>query len=68
MSELDKLLEDNYQTLKDPRCKEAVLEFIESHDSLKGLPISFIKKITKVTHNILTAEPECLSKELELVR
>ena len=64
MTEFDKLLEENYQTLRDPKCKEAVLAFMAENESLKGKPINFIKKLTKVSHNLLTSEPEVLINDL----
>ena len=59
------LLEENYQNLNSDLCKKLVKEYVDEHESLKGENIFFIKKLSKVIHNILHTEPSFFRDDLE---
>ena len=50
--DLEQILRQNYESIKDKRIIGPVIKYIESHEILKGANASLIKKLTKVARNI----------------
>ena len=62
---LEELLQQNYYRLRDQECKQAVLEFLKSHDSVADKDLLFIKRLTKVAHHILNCDAGALTALVE---
>ena len=65
MGGLERLLDENYESLCNPQCKDAVRSFVAGEDDVSGRDIIFIKKLTKVAHHILRADPESFNGHLK---
>ncbi len=62
---LDQLLKENYYSLTSRECKLRVLDFLSERESIKDLPVLFVKRLTKVAHHLLVADPNALEELVE---
>lgn len=53
---LEQLLRENYETYHDPECKPAIKEFLDKHGTVKNKKVYFIKRLAKVSTNIIKSE------------
>ncbi len=65
MKTLEVLLEENYDELRDPDCRAAVIEYIAATPSVSDKHVLFIKRLTKVAHHIIENDSFALDGFLE---
>ncbi|MBS3121468.1 hypothetical protein J4434_01110 [Candidatus Woesearchaeota archaeon] len=63
--DLDTLLEQNYEELKDPECKKKVLEYLAEHETVEDEEVVFIKRLTKTASHIIKSDPDSIDEFLE---